>query len=273
LNGGAFVLTPGASRNVQVSFNPSFEGAKSAVLELASDDPDESLVVVNLSGTGAPIPAANISLEEVKTGGSSLVASVSTDTALSAADGHVYLASISTKGYRPVTAVNGLGLVWTELRQQCGGRNQTGVSIWTATGTPSASSSVVTAVLSGSASNAVIAVSRYSGVGSLGGLASANTNGTGGACSSGTDSSVYAVNLTTTGANSVVYAAVAMRSRIHTAGGDFVEQILVSQGSSGGSIASVAVVDQVVSSAGVVGVAGSFSRTVDWAVAAVELKP
>jgi hypothetical protein len=33
------------------------------------------------------------------------------------------------------------------------------------------------------------------------------------------------------------------------------------------------VVDQVVSSAGVVGVAGSFSRTVDWAVVAVELKP
>jgi PKD repeat protein len=272
-NGGAFNLTPGASRNVQVSFNPSSEGAKSAVLELASDDPDESLIVVNLSGTGTPITAANISLEEVKTGASSGTASVSTDMALSAADGHVFLASISSKAFETVSAVNGLGLVWTELRGQCGGRSQTGVSIWTATGTPSASSSVVTAVLSSSASNAVIAVARYSGVSSLGGLTSANTNGTGGACSGGSDSSSYSVNLTTTGANSVVHAAVAMRSRIHTAGGGFAEQVLVSQGTTGGTIASMAVLDQVVGSAGVVAVAGSFSGTVDWAVAAVELKP
>ena len=81
------------------------------------------------------------------------------------------------------------------------------------------------------------------------------------------------MNLTTTGANSVVHTAVAMHSRVHTAGGGFVEHALVSMGSSGGSTASVAVLDQVFESAGVVGVAGSFSDTVDWAVAAVELKP
>ncbi len=272
-NGGAFNLTPGASRTLQVGFNPSSEGAKNAVLELASDDLDESLVAVNLGGTGTLISTANISLKEVKTGGSSGAASVSTATALSAADGNVYLASISSKSFQTVSAVNGLGLVWTKLQGQCSGRNQTGVSLWTATGTPSAYSGVVTAVLSNSTSNAVIAVARYSGVGSLGGLASANTNGVGGACSGGLDSSSYGVNLTTMGANSVVYAAVAMRNASHTAGGGFVQQVLVSQGSSSGSIASVAGMDQVFGSAGVVGVAGSFGAIVDWAVAAVELRP
>jgi len=273
-NGGVFNLAPGASRTLQVGFNPSSVGVKNAVLQLVSDDPDEPLVAVNLSGTGTLISTANISLEEVKTGGSSDTSSVSTSTALSAADGHVYLASISSKSFKTVMAVNGLGLVWTELRGQCGGRSQTGVSIWTATGTPSASSSVVTAALSGSASNAVIAVTRYSGVGSLGGLVSANTNGTSGACSGGLDSSSYGVNLTTTGANSLVHAAVAMRSASHTAGGGFVEQVLVSQqGSTSGSRASVAVLGQVFGAPGVVGVVGSFSGIVDWAVAAVELRP
>ncbi len=270
---GSFVLAPGASQNVQANFAPLSVGSKSASLFIASDDPDESLVAVNLSGTGTTVSTANISLKEVKTGVSSETASVSTNTALSAADGHVYLASISSKGFRTVNTVNGLGLVWTKLRGQCSGRNQTGVSIWTATGTPSASSGVVTAVLSGSASNAVIAVARYSGVGSVGGLASANTNGTSGACSGGLDSSSYGVSLPTTGANSLVHAAVAMRSVSHTAGGGFVEQVLVSQGSSSGTRASVAVLDQMFGAAGVVGVVGSFSGIVDWAVAAVELKP
>ncbi len=272
-NGGAFNLTPGASRTLLVGFSPSSEGAKNAVLELASDDPVKSLVAVNLSGTGTLISTANISLKEMKTGGSSGAASVSTATDLTAADGNVYLASISSKSFQTVSAVNGLGLVWTKLQGQCSGRNQTGVSLWTATGTPSAYSGVVTAVLSSSTSNAVIAVARYSGVGSLGGLVSANTNGVGGACSGGLDSSSYGLNLTTTGANSVVYAAVAMRNAKHTAGGGFVQQVLVSQGSSSGSIASVAGMDQVFGAAGVVGVAGSFSAIVDWAVAAVELRP
>jgi PKD repeat protein len=272
-NGGAFNLAPGASRNVQVSFNPSTEGAKNAVLELVSDDPDESFVVMNLTGTGISVSTANISLQEVKTGGSTGTASVATATALAAANGHVYLASISSKSFQSVSAVNGLGLVWTRLSGQCSGRKQTGVSIWTATGTPSVYSGVVTATFSGLPSNAVIAVARYSGVGSLGGLTSANTNGAGGACSGGLDSSSYGVNLTTTGANSVVYEAVAMRNTRHTAGGGFLEQVLVYQGTSNSSAASVAGLDQAFGAAGVVGVAGSFSGVVDWAVAAVELRP
>jgi hypothetical protein len=132
---------------------------------------------------------------------------------------------------------------------------------------------VVTAVLSGSVSNAVIAVARYSGVGSLGSVASANTNGTSGACAGGLDTSSYSMNLSTSAANSFVHAAVAKRAVSHTAGGGFVQQVLVSQGSSSSDIASVVVLDRVIGSPGIVGVAGSFSANVDWAVAAVELRP
>jgi uncharacterized repeat protein (TIGR01451 family) len=49
---GEGVLTPGGSRTVQVSFNPTSVGAKSANLRIQSDDGDEPTVDVALSGTG-----------------------------------------------------------------------------------------------------------------------------------------------------------------------------------------------------------------------------
>ncbi len=53
LSGGApFTLAPGAARNVVVSFKPTSTGAKSASLNLASNDPDENPLAVALSGNG-----------------------------------------------------------------------------------------------------------------------------------------------------------------------------------------------------------------------------
>ncbi|UCE01304.1 MAG: choice-of-anchor D domain-containing protein [Candidatus Latescibacterota bacterium] len=50
--GGAFVLTPGGTRDVVVGFNPAALGAKSAALRITSDDPDEGSFDVPLSGVG-----------------------------------------------------------------------------------------------------------------------------------------------------------------------------------------------------------------------------
>ncbi len=106
-------------------------------------------------------------------------------------------------------------------------------------------------------------------------MESANTNGVGvdGGCSGGTDSNSYSVPLTTTVADAVVYGAAAMRSRSHTPGADYTEQVEFAQGSSGGTAASIAGEDWTVDSASAVTVDGSFSGTVDWAVVAVELQP
>ncbi|MGH2570529.1 MAG: choice-of-anchor D domain-containing protein, partial [bacterium] len=49
---GPFVLGPGGSASIEVSFQPSALGARSAVLRFASDDLDESEVDVALSGAG-----------------------------------------------------------------------------------------------------------------------------------------------------------------------------------------------------------------------------
>ncbi len=49
---GEAVLAPSASRTLQVTFDPTSLGAKSATITITSDDPDEPSVVVNLGGTG-----------------------------------------------------------------------------------------------------------------------------------------------------------------------------------------------------------------------------
>lgn len=49
---GETTIAPGASREVQVVFDPSALGASTAALTVASDDPDEPALVVPLDGTG-----------------------------------------------------------------------------------------------------------------------------------------------------------------------------------------------------------------------------
>jgi hypothetical protein len=51
--GGAFVLTPGVNRNVQVTLDPTSEGSKTATLRFESNDPDENPLNISLTGTGA----------------------------------------------------------------------------------------------------------------------------------------------------------------------------------------------------------------------------
>ncbi len=223
--------------------------------------------------TGTPAPAS-IAFEEVKSGASSGSSSVTTSVSLAGVSGHLYLAAISTKPNVTVSGVSGLGLTWTRVQAQCAGRSQTGVEVWTGQGTPSGNGGV-TATFASTPSNAVIAVSRYSGVAApdpIGNVVSGNTNGPGGACSGGTDSSAYALNVTTSGEGAVVYGAAAMRNKTHTPGTDYVERAEVHQGS-GGNMASVAVQDKTVASASTVTLDGSFNGSTDWADVGVELRP
>ena len=53
--GSPVTLTQGSTRTVQVSFDPSTTGAKSANLTIQSDDSDEGMVNVALSGTGTAV--------------------------------------------------------------------------------------------------------------------------------------------------------------------------------------------------------------------------
>ncbi|HEU5181951.1 MAG TPA: choice-of-anchor D domain-containing protein [Candidatus Polarisedimenticolia bacterium] len=53
-------LAPGASAPVRITFNPQNEGGFAAVLRFSSNDPDEPLVEIPLSGQGVPAPVAGI---------------------------------------------------------------------------------------------------------------------------------------------------------------------------------------------------------------------
>jgi hypothetical protein len=133
---------------------------------------------------------------------------------------------------------------------------------------------MVRATLESAPNNAVIVVSRYSGVaasGVIGAAVSANTNGAGGSCSGGVDDDTYAVDLTTTAEGSVIYCAATMRTKSHAPGAGFVERAEEVAGS-GGSAASAAIMDQTVAAPSTVTVSGSFSGTVDWAVVALEIR-
>ena len=57
---GGGTLAPGGTRTVQVAFDPSSSGRKSAGLTVQSDDGDESTVDVALSGTGIAAPEITV---------------------------------------------------------------------------------------------------------------------------------------------------------------------------------------------------------------------
>ncbi len=241
-----------------------------------SGSANPATITMNANKTVTATFAVNtgVTHQETKTGGSTGSTTVATSASLTAVSGQLYLAAISTKPIVPVTAVTGLGLSWTLVKSQCSGLSNTGVDIWMAQGTPSGDGAV-TATLAITPSNAVIAVSRYSGVAAVnpvGNIVSGNSNGVNGACASGVENNLYSFSLTTTVNGAMAYGAAAMRSRSHTPGAGYAERAEFKQGS-GGGIASIAVQDKNVVSAATVTVDGSFSGNVDWAVVGLEIKP
>jgi len=219
-------------------------------------------------------PRGEVSFEQIETGGSTSSITVTTSGNMTAANGALYLVAVTSKSFRSVITVTGLGLTWSPVLAQCGGRNATGVTVWMAQGSP-IGPGPVTATLSGAPSNAVIAVSRYSGADQtnpIGNIVSVNSNGVSGGCSGGTDGNAYSFNLSTTASGSLVVGAIAMRNRNHTPGAGYTEQVEFALGI-GGDVASVATMDRTVASPSSVTVDGIFSSTVDYAVIGVEIKP
>ena len=267
VNGPANGVLSGTPPNVTYTPNQGFTGADSFTFNASDAQSTSNLATVSITVA----LTAKIVHEESQIGGSTRALTVTTAASLTGVSGHLYLAAISTKPHVGVTGVSGLGLTWTLVQAQCSGRNQTSVEVWTAQGTPSANGTV-TATLAKVPSNAVIAVSRYSGAAAIGSVVSGNTLGLNGACSGGRDTNAYSFNLGTTVNGAVVYGAVATRHLTHTPGAGYLERAEVHQGS-GGKTAGVAVEDKDVAAPATVTLEGSFSGTVDWAVVAAEIKP
>ena len=102
-------------------------------------------------------------------------------------------------------------------------------------------------------------------------IISGNSNGLSGDCSGGVDGASYSFMISTETESAMVYGAIAMRNRRHTAGDDFTEHVELA-GGSGGSAATIAVMDRAVASASDVAVSGSFNKDVDWAMIGFEIR-
>ncbi|MHC5005239.1 MAG: putative metal-binding motif-containing protein, partial [Planctomycetota bacterium] len=226
------------------------------------------------TGGSALAQTGGIVLEEVVTGGSLESEFITTSTDVTAVADDLYLAAVTSKEFQKTFAVNGLGLLWTPIVEQCAGRGNTGASIWMARGVP-AGSGPVTAQLDSSPRSGVITVVRFSGantVDAIGATASANTNGPQAACTGGTDSDAYSVDIAATADGAVIFGAVGIRQRQHTPGPDYVEIAEVGSGTMGAT-AGQATEYRTLTTGGTVPVDGSLSNTSDWAVAAVEILP
>jgi hypothetical protein len=259
-------MPPGTTQTITVRFNPLTAGPKSAMLTIPSDDPDENPFLVPLTATTPP------TVQQIAQGGSSGSDAVTTATLLEGVAGHLYLAAVSTKPFRQVTEMTGLGLTWNRLTTQCAGRSQTGLDLWWAQG--DASTGEVTATLASSTLNAVIAVAGYAGVAAadaLVPLVAGNTNGVDGACTNGSDSGAYSFNITSLHANSVAFGVAALRNRTQTAGSGYTELADAAQGT-GGDVASLTLMDRIVPVPTTLLLNGLLDGTTDWAVIGVELK-
>jgi hypothetical protein len=220
------------------------------------------------TATGGSCQAPAPTHQQTVAGGSTNSSTVTSPSVGAGTSDTLYLASISTKPNVAVSSVSGLGLSWTLVKAQCAGRSQTRIEVWKAQG--AGTSGAVAATLASAPANAVIEVSRYSGAAGTGAVVSANTNGTNGMCTGGTDDSDYQVNMITSSCNSLVFGGASMRHRTHTPGGGYTERAEFMQGSSGNA-ASLAVTDKLVPTSSSVSVEGSFSGSVDWAVIGIEI--
>ena len=59
---GPFTIAPGMSQSLNVTYTPTNTGQDTGCLQLASNDPDESPIDLNVMGTGAQAPEPDINL-------------------------------------------------------------------------------------------------------------------------------------------------------------------------------------------------------------------
>lgn len=213
----------------------------------------------------AVMPAA-VTYRVTATGGSTGAASVGASWPAASGSG-VYVVAVSTKPFRSIESVSGLGLTWAPLNAQCGEDNQTGVTLWGAVG--AANAGTVTATFTAAPLTAVLAVSRFEGSRAFGAVRSANTHGEGAAavCDDDGDGSTEVKVTVAPPPGAVVYAAIAVRLRSHAPGADVVEIDERREGS-GGEATGLAIVHTTRPE-----VSGALDSATGWAASAVELLP
>jgi len=194
--------------------------------------------------------------------------------------GDLYVVFISVKPARDLTMVSGLGLTWTEAREQCSGRSTARLAMYFALA-PTATAGKVKASFApgGALASAVISVHRYAGANlesPVGNVSFANSNGAEGqaTCFDGVDSTTYSwSSLDTARADSIVISGVHTSNyTTHVPGDGFIERSDDQSGDTSIS-AGVAVEERrFADPTSNVTVSGHWDLAPDWAAIAAELR-
>ena len=160
-----------------------------------------------------------------------------------------------------------------EQIEQCGGRAQQGIRLWTTQGSAGSSFSA-TITFDDSGGKPIVAIlSRYSGVGSFEGGTGENTNGVLGACSGGTDNDPTQLTLTSTANGSIHVIGVNSRNDPVTSYTAGYAELGTDQGGSGGELTILTVYDKSFDPAGSEQFQGTTGDTNDWCTAGIVLNP
>jgi len=200
---------------------------------------------------------------------------LSTTSSVTPSAGYQYFVAVGTKESNEaeyVDSVTGMGVTWTRMSDMCGGRAQTQVHLFKASGSPTSGSVTATWDNPGDVpSDACIVVFAYSGLAGgafEGNSDTLNTNGSGGACSGGSDSSSFSGSIDVSAANSVVMSVGNFRGKTLTPGSGWTKTFDVANS---GTASNCVGMEQVFSTTGTKTYDGSLSGSSDWDVMTHEL--
>jgi len=188
---------------------------------------------------------------------------------------HLYVLTASSKAYSDTTSVTGLGLNWTELEDQPGGRSQTGISVWYAIGS-NPSTGDITVTLASSPKAVAVQVHRFSGINiydPIGDTESANTNGENGLGSGGSDNPYPTLDIVTTTSMATIFGAIGRRHVTISMPGQGYTLLSENQIGVSGDIAGISTEYKTNQEVGTVVVNATLSSNCDWGIVGVELKP
>lgn len=161
-----------------------------------------------------------------------------------------------------VTGVSGNGLTWVKIADVDDTQNVIAGTLWKGTGTPSAGAVTLTHGL-GPISLSIQLIELSGADSTLGAVATANVGAT--------DDNAPTVDLTTTGANSMVLGLIIGRSATLTVGSGYTAIQINQTASSSGNISRSSSEYKIVASPGLTTVNASLSGANDWAIIAVEV--
>jgi hypothetical protein len=198
---------------------------------------------------------------------------IETESSFSFGSGQFFLVTMVTKPYRDISGVTGMGLDWFPVANQCGAREATGIHVWMAFGDANFSQPVK-ARFENSWKNAVMTISRYQNIDAnnpIANLVTMNTNGIDGTCSGGKDTDSFSMPMNITSQNSRLVLATATRHYRFNTESNFAQRATLYNGS-GGDVAGLALYDREETMTGSINLVGDYSRKVDYAVVALELR-